>query len=164
MDLWLEPIVYCLMLSEFTTNVVSKQEIEQKSKEANQLELVKEMSKLSKVKHLVGEEFEKKGYLENRNIAQARVKFSERVNMFYCKMNYRNDPVFKEQCWTCDSCQSAIDYMSWYVQFTNHWGRIKTWMVMVCIWVIMMTASAVLISSWYWLCINDDLIDSEFNP
>ena len=68
------------MLSEFTTNVVSKQEIEQKSKEANQLELVKEMSKLSKVKHLVGEEFEKKGYLENRNIAQARVKFSERVN------------------------------------------------------------------------------------
>ena len=100
------------MLSEFTTNVVSKQEIEQKSKEANQLELGKEMSKLSKVKHLVGEEFEKKGYLENRNIAQAGVKFSERVNMFYCKMNYRNDPVFKEQCWTCDSCQSAIDDMS----------------------------------------------------
>ena len=33
---------------------------EQKMKEAIRLELVKEMSKLSKVKHLVGEEFEKK--------------------------------------------------------------------------------------------------------
>ena len=32
--------------------------------------------------------------------------------MFYCKMNYQNDPVFKEQCWTCDSCQSAIDDMA----------------------------------------------------
>ena len=121
------------MLSEFTTNVVSKQEIEQKSKEAIRLELVKEMSKLSKVKHLVGEEFEKKGYLENRNIAQARVKFSERVNMFYCKMNYRNDPVFKEQCWTCDSCQSAIDYMSHVMDKRIEQDKN---MVMVCIWVI----------------------------
>ena len=136
MDLWLEPIVYCLMLSEFTTNVVSKQEIEQKLKEANQLELAKEMSKLSKVKHLVGEEFEKKGYLENRNIAQARVKFSERVNMFYCKMNYRNDPVFKEQCWTCDSCQSAIDYMSHVMDKKDKRIEQDKNMVMVCIWVI----------------------------
>ena len=92
--------------------MVSIQEIEQGLRETNRSELVKEMSKLSKVKHLVGEEFEKKGYLSNTNIVQARVQFSERMNMFYCKMNYQNDPVFKEQCWTCDSCQSAIDDMA----------------------------------------------------
>ena len=56
--------------------------------------------------------FGEKEILSNTNIVQARIQFSERVNMFYCKMNYQNDPVFKEQCWTCDSCQSAIDDMA----------------------------------------------------
>ena len=32
--------------------------------------------------------------------------------MFKCKMSYQNDPAFKEECWMCDSCQSAIDDMA----------------------------------------------------
>ena len=94
------------------TTGVSKQEIQECCKEANRQELIKEMRKLSKVKHLVGEEFARKEYLDNRDITQVRTKFSERCSMFYCKMNYQNDPVFKEECWTCDSCQSAIDDMA----------------------------------------------------
>ena len=101
-----------LKLPNILTRAVSKQEIEQGCREANRLELIEEMSKLSKVKHLVGEDYERKEYLGNRDIFQVRTKFSERCAMFYCKMNYRNDPVFKEECWMCDSCQSAIDDMA----------------------------------------------------
>ena len=32
--------------------------------------------------------------------------------LFKCKWNYRNDQEYKEDLWTCDSCQSSIDTMA----------------------------------------------------
>ena len=75
--------------------------------------MVEELEKLSKVKDLKYEEYERKEYLGNKNITEARVRFSERSKMFKCKMSYQNDPAFKEECWMCDSCQSAIDDMAY---------------------------------------------------
>ena len=101
-----------LDLPNITTTVISQDEITRSIAQGNKSELVKEMEKSSKIKDLVYEEYGRKEYLENYNITEARIKFSQRSGMFPCKINYRSDPSFKDELWTCDSCESAIDTMS----------------------------------------------------
>ena len=66
-----------LNLPNITVTAVSQQDIDTSIKSANKAELVKEMEKSSKLKHLVEEDFERKEYLENKNVTQARVKFAQ---------------------------------------------------------------------------------------
>ena len=54
-----------LNLPNITVSAVSQQDIDRSIKSANKDELVKEMEKSSKLKHLVEEDFERKEYLEN---------------------------------------------------------------------------------------------------
>ena len=80
-----------LNLPDITTTSVTNQEIDRHVSEANREWLVEELGKLSKVKELRHEDYERKEYLSNKNITEARVKFSERSKMFKCKMSYQND-------------------------------------------------------------------------
>ena len=73
---------------------------------------MEEMRTSSKMRDLVDEDFQRKPYLEHKNVTEARVKFAQRSSMFPCKTHYMSDPSFREELFVCDSCESAIDTMS----------------------------------------------------
>ena len=101
-----------LNLPDITTDVVSRYDINRRIEEGNKKEIMEEMKKSSKMKGLADEDFERKPYLEHKNVTEARVKFAQRSAMFPCKTNYMSDPSFREDLFVCDSCESAIDTMS----------------------------------------------------
>ena len=70
------------------------------------------MESSSKSKDLLDEEFERKEYLSNKKVKEARTMFAFRSHMYPCKTNYMNEPKFKQELWKCDSCQSGIDTQS----------------------------------------------------
>ena len=70
------------------------------------------MQSSSKMKDTLGEDFERKEYLSNKNVKEARTMFAFRSHMYPCKTNYMNEPKLNLDLWVCDSCQSAIDSQS----------------------------------------------------
>ena len=50
-----------------------------------------------------------KDYIKTNNIKSARLMFSEKSKMIDAKMNYKNDPRYKQQAWKCDSCGDLED-------------------------------------------------------
>ena len=70
-------------------------------------ELKKSMEDMSKVKHLVNEDFERKDYIKKNNIYEARTMFKLRSKMVEVKMNYKSDPRNSKELWRCDSCKSG---------------------------------------------------------
>ena len=61
-----------------------------------------ELRNLKKVSDLASEKFERKPYLSNKNIHEARTTFLLRAGMWRCKWNYSSDPKFSRDLWRCD--------------------------------------------------------------
>jgi hypothetical protein len=66
----------------------------------------------SKLECMKTEVYEEKQYLNEMNMWNARMNFSLRTRMFPCKMNYMNNPKYKAELWSCDSCETHIDSQS----------------------------------------------------
>ena len=75
-------------------------------------DLIGKMKDMSKLIDKIEENYERKKYLENKVIVEARTMFRFRTGMYKCKMNFRNVKSFKEDNWKCDSCQSQVDTQS----------------------------------------------------
>ena len=101
-----------LNIPNITKQCISKPEIIDAIKKEMKKELIGKMKNMSKLKDKTGESFERKQYLENKVILEARTMFRFRTGMYQCKMNFRNVQAFKEDMWRCDSCQSQIDTQS----------------------------------------------------
>ena len=65
-------------------------------------ELRDELRNLKKVSDLASEKFERKPYLSNKNIYEARTTFLLRSGMWRCKWNYSSDPKYSRDLWRCD--------------------------------------------------------------
>ena len=98
-----------LELPNIPTNNVSNLDIDQAIHKKLEKDLKSKMPSLSKLKDNVFESFERKAYIENKNVLEARAMFKFRTKMFNCKMNYKNDSKFKRDLWRCDSCQREVD-------------------------------------------------------
>ena len=56
---------------------------------------------------MIDEKFERKEYLKELTLSQARMKFKLKTQMFEDKFNYKNDSKNKKELWKCHSCQSG---------------------------------------------------------
>ena len=70
-------------------------------------ELKIELSKLKKVSDLASERFERKAYLSERNVYEARTTFLIRSQMLKTKWNFSSDPEFSRDLWRCAQCRSV---------------------------------------------------------
>ena len=95
-----------------TKNAISNSETDRAVHDFCEKNLIKEMEGSSKMKDTLDEKFERKEYLSNKKVTEARTMFAFRSHMYPCKTNYMNEPKFKYELWQCDSCQSAIDSQS----------------------------------------------------
>ena len=66
----------------------------------------------SKLECMKKEVYEEKPYLTVMSMRNTRLHFSLRTWMFPCKMNYMNNPKYKAELWSCDSCETLIDSQS----------------------------------------------------
>ena len=55
------------------------------------------------------EEVKNNDYIFNQTIANARILFRYRCDMYFAKYNFKNDAKFKSEGYLCDSCESSID-------------------------------------------------------
>lgn len=101
-----------LQLGNITKQYISKLEIMEAIKKKMKKELQEKMERMSKLKDLTHENFERKQYLENKVIIEARTMFRFKTRMYKCKMNFKHVQKFKEDMWMCDSCQSQVDTQS----------------------------------------------------
>ena len=101
-----------LGLQNIVNQSISKTEIIESLYNKMESDLKQKMEKMTKLKNISEEKFERKDYLENKKILDARTMFRYRTGMYKCKMNFRHVHKFKEELWMCDSCQSQIDTQS----------------------------------------------------
>ena len=79
-----------------------------KIKEKNKKDLVKQSEKYKKINtdEMKMENFERKPYLSNLRMDQARTKFKIKTKMLKnIKMNYKNDPKNVKKLWQCSECE-----------------------------------------------------------
>ena len=104
------------ILDELVNEKVGKAEFKNVVKEAidkkNEQILRLEMTKYSKLKDLEGEEYSRKEYLKELSVQEARVKIRTRCYMTELAFNFKNKPEYANNCWTCTSCNSAVDTFS----------------------------------------------------
>ena len=55
------------------------------------------------------ENFERKAYVSEMTMADARLNFKLRTHMLDVKFNYKNDKKYASELWKCDSCQTDIE-------------------------------------------------------
>ena len=55
------------------------------------------------------ESFEKRSYIEDLSISNARQLFKFRSKMYDVKFNYKNQTNYKEDIWKCSSCLKCIE-------------------------------------------------------
>ena len=67
------------------------------------------MSKYSKLRDLIGDDYGRKDYLKDLSLQEARVKFRTRCYMTELAFNFRNKPEYANNLWTCVSCHAAVD-------------------------------------------------------
>ena len=73
------------------------------------LETMKSYKKLD-VKEYENLEFCQQTYLKQMDVSKARLNFKIRAQMTpTIKMNFKNDPAFKNDVWMCDGCRSHQD-------------------------------------------------------
>ena len=101
-----------LNIPKISCNDIYKDEIEDACKKKAENDIKEEMKGSSKMKSKIEEGWQRREYLENKKIHEARAMFRFRSKMADCKMNYPNEPRFKKDLWMCDSCRSAIDSQS----------------------------------------------------
>ena len=78
----------------------------------NEEELRKEILKYSKLKDLVGDIYERKSYLKEMTLSEARLNFRIRGNMTEFGFNFKNKKEYADRSWFCISCNAAIDTFS----------------------------------------------------
>ena len=81
----------------------------------NEEDLRRKMLKLEKLKNgeLVNEKCERKEYIKNLSVNDARHIFKKKTCMTrFVKMNYMSDVQNMKDVWQCDSCQTCIDSMN----------------------------------------------------
>ena len=76
----------------------------------NERDMKKEIKyKYKKITEMSSEKFERKNYLSEMTMEDARMFFKIRTKMVKAKMNFSNDYRNKESLWKCDSCCRNID-------------------------------------------------------
>ena len=89
-----------------------KNTVKEACRNKNEEELKERIKKLVKLEEIREESYERKDYLKELRMDEARVKFKIRTRMVDCKMNFSSDPRNKADLWRCDSCQSSVDTQS----------------------------------------------------
>ena len=87
-----------------------KSTVKQNLNEECEKELKNAMKTLSKLKDgpMPSENFEKKSYLDNLALNNARSKFKFRAKMFDTQFNYKNQREYSDKLCQCSSCQISI--------------------------------------------------------
>ena len=91
-----------------TPKFVWKNIVNQKMKEKNKTDILKQSERYKKINtdDMKTENFERKPYLTNLRMDQARTKFKMKTKMLKnVKMNYKNDPKNVKNLWQCSECQ-----------------------------------------------------------
>ena len=92
------------------TKIKWKVLIKEASKKKTERDLKKKMAQgYSKIKDLSEESFERKGYLSEMNMSEARMFYKIRTKMVKAKMNFSSDYKNRATLWKCDSCCRSID-------------------------------------------------------
>ena len=93
-------------------------------KDKNKLVLVKISKRYKKIKsdEMPLEKFERKSYLTNLRMDQARTKFKLKTKMMKnIKLNYKNDPKNVMKLWKCTECDyiDSQDHILWCEGYTE---------------------------------------------
>ena len=75
----------------------------------NEKVLKKGMNHYKKTEDICEEKFERKDYLQEMTMENARLFYRIRTKMVKAKMNFKNDYLNKATLWRCDSCCRSID-------------------------------------------------------
>ena len=90
------------------TKIQWKNLVNRKIKEKNKNDLVKQSERYKKINtdEMAKEDFERKPYLANLRMDQARIKFKAKTKMLKnVKLNYKNDPKNVKKFWKCPECE-----------------------------------------------------------
>ena len=89
-----------------------KKIVSRKIVQLNKMEILETMKSYKKldVKEYENLEFCQQTYLKQMDVSKARLNFKIRAQMApTIKMNFKNDPAFKNDVWMCDGCRSHQD-------------------------------------------------------
>ena len=94
-------------------NDVSKRSFKRTIKTAlrrkNDEELNDELKKYKKMEILRNEKEKNNKYIKEQTIPSARALYKFRCDMFDAKLNFKNNPEYKNDNYMCDSCESEQD-------------------------------------------------------